>query len=153
MSSLHPAEAVERDQVGRATGIGLLLSIALIHLLDGVSQIHEHPYIFGLYVALMAGTFVVAVLLLRVDSRLAWGLVALMAGVTFLAFVLSRTTGLPGFDDDIGNWTEPLGLASLFVEGCALLLGVYKTVTTPRVVHGTRGLASAVMQTRIEPAA
>ena len=31
--------------------------------------------------------------------------------------MLSRTTGLPNAMDDIGNWTEPLGLASLFVEG------------------------------------
>ena len=144
MSTLQPHEAAERDQVGRATGIVLLLSIALIHLVDGVSQLHEHAYVFALYVLLMAGTLLVAGLLLRVDSRPAWGLVTLMAGLTFAAFVLSRTTGLPDFHDDVGNWTEPLGLASLFVEGCAVLLGLYKTVTTPRVLHGARGLASAV---------
>jgi hypothetical protein len=152
MGSLLPSEAVERDQVGRATGIVLLLSIALIHLLDSVAQVHEHTYIFVLYVLLMAGTLLVATLLLRVDSRLAWSLVTLMAGLTFLAFVLSRTTGLPDFKDDIGNWAEPLGLASLFVEGCAVLLGLYKTVTTPRVMYGTRGLATAVTQS-VEPAA
>ena len=42
-----------------------------------------------------------------------------------LGYVLSRTTGLPNATGDIGNWTEPLGLASLFVEGSviALVLG------------------------------
>ncbi len=54
MSSLSPREAAERDQVGRAIGIGLLISIALFHLLDGVSQFHKHPFVFALYVALMA---------------------------------------------------------------------------------------------------
>jgi hypothetical protein len=143
MSSLSPREAAERDQVGRAIGIGLLISIALFHLLDGVSQFHKHPFVFALYVALMAGTLAVALLLLRTDSRLAWGLVALMAGLTFTAFTLSRTTGLPNFHDDVGNWTDPLGLSSLFVEGLATLLGLYKVATTPRIRHGTRGLVAA----------
>jgi hypothetical protein len=40
-----------------------------------------------------------------------------------MGFVVSRTIGLPGGTDDIGNWTEPLGLASLFVEGCLVALG------------------------------
>jgi hypothetical protein len=36
--------------------------------------------------------------------------------------VLSRTTGLPSATGDIGNWTEPLGLASLFVEGAVVVI-------------------------------
>jgi hypothetical protein len=38
---------------------------------------------------------------------------------------------LPGATEDVGNWLESLGLASLFVEGCVVLLGVYKVMTTP----------------------
>jgi hypothetical protein len=38
---------------------------------------------------------------------------------------LSRTTGLPGAMGDIGNWTEPLGLASLYVEACVFALSLY----------------------------
>jgi len=142
MATLHAAQAAQRDQVGRATGVGLLLGIALIHLLDGVNQYHEHKAIFGLYVLLMGGTLLVAAFLLRTDSRLAWALVTLMAGLTFLAFVISRTTGFPGFKDDVGNWTESLGLASLFVEGVAVLLGLYKVATTPSIESG--GLRAAV---------
>jgi len=40
-----------------------------------------------------------------------------VALAALLGFVYSRTVGLPGGGDDIGNWWEPLGLASLFVEG------------------------------------
>jgi len=50
MSVLRPAEASERDQVGRAVGVVLLLGVALIHLLDAVDQYHEHKYMFVLYV-------------------------------------------------------------------------------------------------------
>lgn len=142
MTVLRSAEASERDQVGRAVGVVLLLGIALIHLLDGVNQVDEHTYVFVLYLLLMAGSLAVAAFLLRTDSRLAWSLVTLIAGLTLLGFILSRTTGLPDLDDDIGNWTEPLGLASLFTEGVAVLLGLYKMATTPRIERG--GLTAAV---------
>lgn len=46
------------------------------------------------------------------------------------AFVVSRTVGLPGGADDIGNWSEPLGLASLFVEGCLVALSSRMLVET-----------------------
>jgi len=143
MPTLQAAEAAQRDQVGRAVGVVLLLGIALIHLLDAINQLHEHVYVFVLYLLLMVATVAVSAFLLRTDSRLAWSLVALVAGLTLLAFVLSRTSGLPNFDDDIGNWTEPLGLASLFVEGAAVLLGLYKVSTTPRIERG--GLTPAII--------
>jgi hypothetical protein len=43
----------------------------------------------------------------------------------FIGYVLSRTTGLPGAMGDIGNWTEPLGLASLYVEAGVFALALY----------------------------
>ena len=135
MEPMRPERAAERDQVGRAVGVIGLTSIALIHLLDGVDEVHEHIVIFGLYLALMAGTFLVAALLLRTDSRLAWSLALLMAGLTFLGFVLSRTSGLPGFHDQVGDWLEPLGLSSMFVEGSIVLLALYKVMTTPPVTN------------------
>ena len=39
-----------------------------------------------------------------------------------IGYVLSRTSGLPGFTDDIGEWSEPLGLASLVFEGLLVCL-------------------------------
>lgn len=142
MRVLRSAEATERDQVGRAVGVVLLLGIALIHLVDSIAKYDESKYVFVLYLLLMAGSLLVGAFLLRTDSRLAWSLVTLIAGLTLLGFVLSRTTGLPKFKDDIGNWSEPLGLASMFAEGVAVLLGLYKLATTPRIERG--GLTAAV---------
>ena len=127
-------EAVPRDQVGRAVGIVGLVGIALIHFLDAFSTIHESKFVFGLYMALMIITLVASVVLLRTDSRRTWMLAGATAALTLLGFILTRTTGLPGFPDNVGNWLEPLGLASLWVEGLVLALSVYKVATTPATV-------------------
>jgi hypothetical protein len=121
--------ATSRDQVGRAVGVVGLAGIALIHLLDAVGKYGETRYIFALYIVLMVSTLGAAAVLLRTDSRLAWAYAVVASGATLIAFVVSRTTGLPGAPQDVGNWSDSLGLASLFVEGCTLLLGIYKLST------------------------
>ena len=64
----------------------------------------------------------------------------------FWSYILSRTTGLPNATGDIGNWSEPLGLASLFVEGAviAVAAGAY-TIVPPRMQMnaGLRSLPTA----------
>jgi hypothetical protein len=84
----------------------------------------------------MIVTLLASGILLRTDSRITWLLAGGTAGLTLLGFVLTRTTGLPGFPDNVGNWREPLGLASLWVEGMVFLLSAYKVVTTPPMKDG-----------------
>ena len=69
--------------------------------------------------ALIAGSTATAAALVRNDDLRAWAAAAALPAGAIVAFVISRTVGLPQGADDIGNWTEPLGLASLFVEGLA----------------------------------
>jgi hypothetical protein len=115
-ATAHPSRTV--------TIIGLS-GIGLIHLLDSVDTYSETRWLFWAYVALMASTIIVGgALLHRPDAR--WfAAAALLAAAPIAGFILSRTTGLPGADDDIGVWTEPLGLASLWVEGAVLATSSY----------------------------
>jgi hypothetical protein len=46
-------------------------------------------------------------------------------------FVLSRTTGLPNATGDIGNWSEGLGLASMFVEAGVIALSGWALFAVP----------------------
>jgi hypothetical protein len=55
-------------------------------------------------------------------------------GWTVLGYVLSRGPGLPNYTDDIRNWAEPLGVASLAVETALLALSV--PPSSPFVGHG-----------------
>ena len=102
-----------------------LSGIGLIHLLDSVDTYSETRWLFWAYVALMASTVVVGGALLHRPASRWFEAAALLALVPIIGFILSRTTGLPGSDDDIGNWTDSLGLASLWVEGAVLLTSGY----------------------------
>jgi hypothetical protein len=113
----HDLHRAMRDVAIRATTAVGLAGIGLIHLLDAIGKYHETRYVFWMYVALIAGTLATAAALLFTRSRLALLLGAGLAASALAGYVLSRTTGLPNATGDVGNWTEPLGLASLFVEG------------------------------------
>jgi hypothetical protein len=39
---------------------------------------------------------------------------------------------LPNYDDDIGNWAEPLGVISLVVEGILLIVAATVLATARR---------------------
>src|SRR3954454_9703876 len=91
-----------------------------------------------MYIALIAGAIVVSGWLLHRESRLAWLGAGALAASAIAGYVLSRTTGLPSAKGDIGNWTEPLGLASLFVEGCLVALSLYEVLRPRPAVAETR---------------
>jgi hypothetical protein len=109
----------------RAVGVMGLLGVALVHVLDVPGKFHEVPYLGWAYVGLIVATLATAAVLARHDSRRAWLAAVLLAGATWAGYALSRTTGLPSATDDIGNWFEPLGLASLFIEAIVVIVSAY----------------------------
>jgi hypothetical protein len=131
-------EAV-RDGIVRAVAVVGLTGVALIHLLDAPGKFSETPYLGWMYLALIAGCVLVAVTLIGSNDRRSWAAAALLPAGAIVGYVLTRTTGLPQATGDIGNWTEPLGLASLFVEGSLVALG-------GAVLAGSRTTATATVQ-------
>jgi hypothetical protein len=73
-----------------------------------------------MYVGLMIASLATAGWVLFTRSRTALLAAAAVAASALVGYVVNRTVGMPGATDDIGNWTEPLGLASLFVEGAVV---------------------------------
>jgi predicted neutral ceramidase superfamily lipid hydrolase len=122
----------------RPAGIVGVLAIALLHFLDLFDTIKSQAYIGVLYMVLIAACFVAASGLLGRRPRRAWMLAAAVAAVPFLAFVVSRSVGLPGATDDIGNWTEPLGVASLFVEFLVVAISL-RALAPDRAKEGPSG--------------
>ena len=141
--TLHHAR---RDASARATVAVGLLGIGLIHLLDAIGKYSETRYLFWLYVALIAGSIAVAAAVVFTRGRVALLAAAGLAGSALVGFVLSRTTGLPSATGDIGNWKEPLGLASMFVEAAVVVVAGL-AATLPATVGARSGRSAAVPQT------
>jgi hypothetical protein len=128
----HPILHARRDASARAiTAVGLM-GVGLIHLLDSIGKYSETRYLFWMYVALIAGSIAVAAAVVFTHSRLALLAAAGLAASALVGFVLSRTTGLPGATGDVGNWKEPLGLASMFVEAAVVVIaGIAAALPAP----------------------
>jgi hypothetical protein len=100
----------------------LLLVAAGTHIPLIRSHLEEAPYVGWLFIALSVVCIVLAVVILLVDTPGVWiisGAVCLAAVVGYLA---SRTVGLPQIGDDVGNWTEPLGIPAVASEALMVVL-------------------------------
>ncbi|MEO6205113.1 MAG: hypothetical protein ABIO67_07005 [Mycobacteriales bacterium] len=120
------ASPVAHHWASRATGALLGLGIAYIHVVDqGGFPGSKAPTYVGIgYYLLEAAGLVAAIALLvgaRRHTRKAWALMVGVALGPLIGFVLSRGPGLPDYTDDKGNWTEPIGIISLMVEGLLLV--------------------------------
>lgn len=116
---------LDQHMARRAAMVIGLFGIVMVHALDLQSKIEELPYAAWLYVGLIISALVLAEGLLRKDDLLLWLACGALAASAMIGYTISRTTGLPGDGGgDKGNWTEPLGLASLVVEGIVILLVV-----------------------------
>jgi hypothetical protein len=113
---------VHSHQVARSAAVVGLAGVALIHLLELQGKLQEVPYLGVGYIALIVTAVLAGTLLVHSNSRVGWTLAGGAALGTIVGFILTRTVGLPQSTDDIGNWLEPMGLASLFVE--AIVVGV-----------------------------
>jgi hypothetical protein len=140
-------EVVGVDPVAEAIlrgGVALgLVAVALIHFLDLFSKLDETPYLGVAYLGLIAASLVVAGQLVTARRPGLWLAAAGLAGITICGYVLSRAVGLPNATGDIGNWKEPLGLASLFVEALVLVVSVYAITRSALDLRSPKHLAAA----------
>jgi hypothetical protein len=107
----------------RMAGVALISLVGLIHLLVTPEYFGFAAYLGLLIFANFVGSMVSAV---GIYQGRVWGWVlgAVMAGGAFLAYIESRTLGLPG----LPSWepfTEPPGLLSLLLEAAFLGLAAY----------------------------
>jgi hypothetical protein len=90
-----------------------LAAVGVIHLILAPEYLSEQAYIGVLFIAGGAFLCMLAVALWRTDNVPSWLLGALTMAGMGIAFVLSRTTGLPGLHES--EW-ELSGLVALVLE-------------------------------------
>ena len=119
-------------------GISLIIIVGLIHLIGAPEDLEEAPYQGVLFLANFFGALTAAIGIYRGRSW-GWSFGVLVAGGALVAYVVSRTIGLPGLPVE-EEWLEPLGLLSLLVE--ALFMGLYVMVSVrPTGDSGVHGKA------------
>ena len=104
--------------------IAAILGTGLIHVVEARDAFGEATYKGLLFIANGGGALVAAVGVYRNRREPGWLLGLLVAGGAFLAYVASRTVGLPGLPAEPDAWFEPMGVASLVCEGLFIILFV-----------------------------
>jgi hypothetical protein len=94
----------------------LLLVAAGTHIPLIRAHLEEAPYVGWLFIALSVVCVALAVAILFVDHVGVWLLSAAVCFAAVVAFLASRTVGLPQIGDDVGNWTEPMGIPAVASE-------------------------------------
>ena len=127
----------------RLVGALLALAVSAVHIADqgGVTAFASPDWMGWAYRLIEAGGVLTAVALLAAllapppfrsarhswsarVRRLGWAAGALLGAGPFLAYVVSRTMGMPGDPGDVGRWGYWVGTVSLFVEAALVALSV-----------------------------
>jgi hypothetical protein len=121
------------DALARLVAIAALGGVALAHVLQLGDAFAAVDYLGVLFLALIVGCVVLATLLTRMSDELVWSATGALSALVLIGYVLSRTSGLPGFNEEIGEWTEPFGLVSLVFEGLLVCLSTAVLASHARV--------------------
>lgn len=98
------------------SGLILIALTGLIHLVEAPEYFEEKTYVGALFIAAAIGA---AVSMYGIWKAQSWGwlLGIVVAGGSVVAYLASRTVGLPGFrENSWSEFLEPSGIISLVVE-------------------------------------
>jgi hypothetical protein len=132
----------------RLVGALLAVAVAGVHVADqgGVTALAMPDWIGWGYRAIEVGGVLTALALLLSrpgwlrPAWLGWAAAVLLGAGPFIAYIASRTVGIPGDHGDVGNWGYWVGTVSLFVEAALLVLSISMVLTLLR--HSSRAAAS-----------
>jgi hypothetical protein len=102
--------------------IAAILCTGAIHVLEAQDAFSEATYKGMLFLGNGLGALVAAIGIYRNERVMGWVLGLLVAGGAIVAYVASRTIGLPGLPAEPDAWLEPIGVASLVCEAVFVLL-------------------------------
>lgn len=88
-------------------------------------HLREAPYMGVLFIVLTIGCTVLAAAVLARDSAAIYTLAILTCGLAVAGYIATRLTAFPMLTDDVGNWTEPLGLVSIASETIVVIAALW----------------------------
>ena len=109
---------------------------AVAHVPVTGEHLREATYIGVLFIALEVTLVALAVLLVVADRPMVWAASVVVPVLAIAAYVASRSVGLPQIGDDVGRWTEPLGVVSVAAEAVMALLALVHHLPQARLGTG-----------------
>ena len=119
------ASKVAREAILRGIGALVLFSVGTIHFLQIVGTFSQTPLLGVSYLVLIAASLGVAVRLLAGGDDRTWAAAGIIGVAVIAGYVFTRLLKTPLDNQDVGNWSCMLGLASLFVEAALVALSAY----------------------------
>jgi hypothetical protein len=102
--------------------ITLLVVASLAHIPVTPEHLEEAPYMGVMFIGFSLSSFSVATVL-ALRPGIGWyRTVMALCAAAIGAYVATRLIAFPQLADDVGAWTEPLGLVSMSAEAGALVL-------------------------------
>jgi hypothetical protein len=131
---VDPSSPAVTHAILRATGIVMLLGIAVIHVVQLVPTFQQTPLLGVAYIMLIVAAVAVGAHLVRgaASSMYLWLPVAGLGLAVIGGYTFTRIFSTPLDNVDVGNWSCTLGMAALFVEGMLVAIAAYG------VSHGRR---------------
>jgi hypothetical protein len=137
-------EVTVPDFAVRFAGAVLALAVAAVHVADqgGITALNSPSWIGWGYRLIEAGGVLTALVLLTptrvqvIPAWAGWAAGVLLGTGPFIAYVLSRTVGVPGDPGDVGNWGYWVGTVSLLVEAALVVLAVSMLPALRSTVRG-----------------
>jgi hypothetical protein len=127
------------DAVARAVAVAGLGAVAAIHLSQVVPTAEQTPWLGAAFIGLILAATALAVRMSVRKDRAQWLLLVLLNTAAIGGFVFTRLFSTSIDPVDVGNWSEGLGMVSLFVEGALVALSFQVLARQPR--SSTRVLA------------
>lgn len=135
-ASEHPQPHAVPDSATGAPGlfspwrwvaVGAAVVAAVAHLPVTPEHLHEAPYMGALFAAFALAALAGAAALLLADTAPRYALLGSLCAVAVATYAATRLVAFPQLADDVGNWTDPLGIVSVATElaaaaACALAL-------------------------------
>lgn len=116
----------------RLVAAGGAVAEAISHLPLLESSLSGTPYIGIGFLLLAVAGFLLAHLLVVNDTPAIWASTGVVAALALLGYILSRTTGLPGFTHYKGQWAYPLGIVSIAAEAMMIIAALLYVASARR---------------------
>src|SRR5689334_18955455 len=116
---------VRVDWQTRIVAAFLALGIVTAHISDqgGITELTDPQWIGWSYRLIEVGGLATALMVVILGRwRPAWAAAGLLGAGPLLAYLASRTVGLPGDTGDIGNWGDWVGTMSLLFEASLIVV-------------------------------